>query len=252
MALDEALAIAVRRGWSPPTLRIFQWRQPAVSLGCHQPVEILKHLTPLRGSTETQLAVVRRPTAGGTVVHDRDVSYAFAAPPSALRGWTSRALYRRFHEALGDAMAARAPLHHGVTGYTLCEADPAEQRGAGTHPAPNRAPVRPSGQPDTAICFQQPVRDDLLRGSVKVAGAAQRRWRDGLLQQGTVQEPSLSADRLALCIRTAWSAVFDRPFTVGALTVQERVLADELWSKYRPWMLSSWPPDSRRASILSR
>lgn len=244
MALDEALATAGRRGWSPPTLRIFRWRQPAVSLGCHQPVEILKTIAALHGR---HVAVVRRPTAGGTVVHDQDISYAFAAPQSALRGWTGRTLYRRFHEALRDALAARALVHHGGPGYTLCDADTPALR-----PAPAEASPRPSGQPDTAVCFQQPVRDDLLRGPAKVAGAAQRRWRDGLLQQGTVQEPSLSTDRVALCVRMAWSAVFDRSFTVGALTVQERVLADELWSKYRPWMFSSWPPDSRRASILSR
>lgn len=221
MALDEALAIAVRRGWSPPTLRLYQWACPAISLGCHQPLSILRAFA---AEEHRGAVVVRRPTGGGAVLHGGDVSYGLACPSAALRGRPGRLLYRQFHEALGRALAAHHHRRYAVSDTgTVSDTDVSE-----------------------TICFRHPVADDLMQGTMKVAGAAQRRWRDGLLQQGTVSDPGRSRDRLALGIRMAWATVFDRQFTVGALTVQERVLADELWRKYRPWTPLSWPPASPR------
>lgn len=40
-------------------------------------------------------------------------------------------------------------------------------------------------------CFANPVRADVLLNGRKIAGAAQRRTRDGLLQQGSVQNVAL-------------------------------------------------------------
>ena len=241
MALDEALALAVRRGWSPPTLRIYQWQQPAISLGCHQPLSVLEAFDEHAGGGAV---VVRRPTGGGAVLHTRDVSYALVCDQRTLRGQPSRFLYRQFHAALGLALGEsgcrQRRRHH------LLRASGRRQRYT---MARGRQGVA-SPVPAEALCFQQPVANDLLQGRAKVAGAAQRRWRDGLLQQGTVVEPTLSRDRVALCIRTAWDQVFNCHWTVGALTVQERVLADELWSKYRPWTPSSWLLGTRDA--LSR
>ncbi|OGX41625.1 MAG: hypothetical protein A3C53_08175 [Omnitrophica WOR_2 bacterium RIFCSPHIGHO2_02_FULL_68_15] len=230
MALDEALALAVRRGWSPPTLRIYQWQSPAISLGCHQPLSVLQGF----GGMGPGVAVVRRPTAGGAVAHSADVSYALVCDTVRLREHPSRLLYARFHAALGRALAVGCPsCRPPAGGYAL---------------SANRAPALP----EQARCFEQPVADDLMAGSRKVAGAAQRRWRDGLLQQGTVVASGCSPDRVALSIRTAWAEVFRQRFTVGTLTVQERLLADELWRKYRPWTPSSWPPVIPSASNRSR
>ena len=223
MALDEALALAVRRGWSPPTLRIYRWSSPAISLGCHQPLSVLEGFPE---PTTPAVAVVRRPTAGGAVAHADDVSYALVCGPAPLGGRPSRTLYAAFHAALGQALAARA-----MGRYTLNTG-------------------RAQSVPEQARCFEQPIADDLMLGPRKVAGAAQRRWRDGLLQQGTVAVPGCSPDRLALGIRTAWAEVFHSRFTVDTLTVQERVLADELWS--HPWTPSSSRPATPSASNRSR
>lgn len=220
MALDEALSIAVRRGWSPPTLRIYRWQTPAISLGCHQPVEAASELT----GAGPGLAIVRRPTAGGAVHHAHDVSYALACGAHVLRGRPSRTLYAAFHDALGRRMSSARGARYALS-----------QTAA-------------RSLPEQAVCFQQPVADDLMDGPRKVAGAAQRRWRDGLLQQGTVVIDGHSADRVALSIRTAWADLFQTRFAVETLTVQERVLADDLWSKYRPWTPSSWPPAIPSAS----
>jgi lipoate-protein ligase A len=39
----------------------------------------------------------------------------------------------------------------------------------------------------SAACFENPVSDDLLHGGQKVGGAGQRRTRQGLLHQGSLQ-----------------------------------------------------------------
>ncbi len=226
MAMDEAVALAVRRGWSPPTVRIYQWQAPAISLGCHQPASVLEQFGEDRARG---IPVVQRPTGGGAVHHDRDVSYALACRSEMLGGRPGRLLYEQFHAAL----VATLGQTQSRAAYTLSD-------------RPARA------HPQDSVCFQRPIQHDVMRATDKVAGAAQRRWRDGLLQQGTVFEPALSRDRLALCIRTAWAAVFRCRLTVGSLTVQERLLTDELWSKYRPWTPSSWPPGSPSASNPSR
>ncbi|MBI4227637.1 MAG: hypothetical protein HY600_05160 [Candidatus Omnitrophica bacterium] len=250
MALDEALAIAVRRRWSPPTLRIYRWQSPAISLGCHQPLSALQGFT---DAAPPAVAVVRRPTAGGAVAHADDVSYALVCGAPSLRGRPGRTLYAQFHAALGRALATgrsagRYALYQAPSSHPSPAPSPLQGRGGGMRDE------RMNGEGGCAafgFCFRQPVAGDLMLGARKVAGAAQRRWRDGLLQQGTIAADGHSPDRVALSIRTAWADVFQHRFAVDALTVQERVLADELWSKYRPWTPSSWPPVIPSASNRS-
>lgn len=170
MADDAALADAVRAG-APATLRIYSWRRPAISLGRHQPLSVL-------GAFRSDTPVVRRPTGGGLVRHDDDVSYALACLPAQLGGRPARALYGAFHAALGRALGAGYRLYQG--------------------------PAR--SVPASAVCFRDPVENDLMAGETKVAGAAQRRWRDGFLQQGTVREPRLGAMAIAGAIEAAWRA----------------------------------------------
>jgi lipoate-protein ligase A len=45
-------------------------------------------------------------------------------------------------------------------------------------------------------CFENPVAFDLLSGGMKIAGAAQRRARCGLLHQGSIRIPEMKADFL--------------------------------------------------------
>jgi lipoate-protein ligase A len=44
---------------------------------------------------------------------------------------------------------------------------------------------------DLPFCFEAPALHDVIRGSVKVAGAGQRRGKLGLLHQGSVQRVAL-------------------------------------------------------------
>jgi lipoate-protein ligase A len=155
MALDEALLEAMPR-IGVPVLRFYGWAQPAASFGYFQRFADVQGLTPLR-------PLVRRPTGGGIVPHDADWTYSLAFPPNdAWYGLTARESYRQVHEWIQQAFS-RLDLP--------------------TQLAP-RASKAAAGQ-----CFLGYEESDLLWQGRKIAGAAQRRRRDGLLIQGSVQPP---------------------------------------------------------------
>jgi len=163
MAVDEALLLtAASRGL--PVLRFYAWTLPAATFGYFQrlaEVQARTHLRPL----------VRRPTGGGIVPHDRDWTYSLAVPPGhpwhRLRAIES---YRAIHEWVIRALAQ-------------CSL-PAELAPCCRKEAPG-------------ACFEGYEKFDVLRLGRKIAGAAQRRNQNGLLIQGSVQPPPAAS-------RKAW------------------------------------------------
>ena len=155
MAADQALLESVA-SLGRPVLRFYSWTVPAATFGYFQRHADVAALTALR-------PLVRRSTGGGLVPHDADWTYSIAVPPS--HPWYSLAAtesYARVHRWLRDAFAR-------VDVPTLL------------------APVAdPSGP---GQCFVGAEESDLLFRGRKIAGAAQRRNRLGLLVQGSVQPP---------------------------------------------------------------
>ena len=155
MALDEALLEAMPR-LGKPVLRFYGWTEPAASFGYFQNYAEAERATLLR-------PLVRRPTGGGIVPHDADWTYSLAFPV-AHEWYLLKAVesYRRVHEWIQAAFASLNIV---------------------TELAPCCRKTKP-GQ-----CFAGHERFDLLWRGRKIAGAAQRRTRDGLLIQGSVQPP---------------------------------------------------------------
>jgi len=177
MALDEALLESVAR-LGRPGLRFYGWTEPAATFGYFQKYAEVGRATPLR-------PLVRRPTGGGIVPHDADWTYSLAFPPG--HEWhllKAEASYRRVHEWIQRAFATLNVV---------------------TELAPSAKKSGP-GQ-----CFVGHEKFDLLWNGKKIAGAAQRRNRLGLLIQGSVQPPPLALARtdwqLAMCDagRAAWA-----------------------------------------------
>src|SRR5882724_11787136 len=162
MALDEALLEnAAQTG--KPVLRFYGWMEPAATFGYFQKfseVERATHLRPL----------IRRPTGGGIVPHDADWTYSFIAPPNhewhLLKAIES---YRRMHEWIQSAFAK---LKIETELATCCKKSLPGQ------------------------CFVGHEKFDLLWRGKKIAGAAQRRNKSGLLIQGSVQPPPGSPARM--------------------------------------------------------
>jgi lipoate-protein ligase A len=155
MALDEALLLTAPR-WGRPVLRFYGWNQPAASFGYFQRYHDIAQWTQLR-------PLVRRPTGGGLVPHLADWTYSLAFPPTApWYGLRAVASYRQLHEWIRAAFA-RLGLATELSSARIT---------AGV------------GQ-----CFVGAEKFDLLWKGKKIAGAAQRRTRSGLLIQGSVQPP---------------------------------------------------------------
>lgn len=179
MALDEALLDALLR-LQKPVLRFYGWTKPAATFGYfqkHSEVAATTHLRPL----------IRRPTGGGIVPHDADWTYSAAFPPG--HEWHSlkaEESYRRIHDWLRLAFA---------------------RLNVETELAPCCKKSLP-GQ-----CFVGHEKFDLLWRGKKIAGAAQRRNKLGLLIQGSVQPPPISLARVDW--EMAMRAVAEKQFQVS-------------------------------------
>jgi lipoate-protein ligase A len=175
MALDEAL-LETARDRGVPTLRLYGWREPAATFGYSQRWAVVKDLTPLR-------PLIRRPTGGGVVPHDHDWTYSVVIPPGhAWHALRARESYRRVHQWVCGALEL-----------------------LGVQAALANAPI-PLGP---GACFEGAEEGDVLAEQRKVAGAAQRRNRFGLLIQGSVQPPSGCGDREAFH-QALWQAGEER------------------------------------------
>jgi lipoate-protein ligase A len=155
MAMDEALLEAAP-ALGRPLLRFYSWQTAAATFGYSQRYSEVQALTPLR-------PLIRRPTGGGVVPHDGDWTYTLVFPPAhAWYGLRARASYERLHQWLQLSL---------------------DQLGLATHLAPTPAVGAPTH------CFMRAEQHDVLHRGAKIAGAAQRRTRAGLLIQGSVQAP---------------------------------------------------------------
>ncbi|PON11393.1 lipoate--protein ligase family protein, partial [Candidatus Entotheonella serta] len=77
MALDEAILQACEAGVAPPTLRVYGWQPPALSLGYAQ--NVTKEVN-VAACQRYGIEIVRRPTGGRAVLHDDEVTYSVVMP----------------------------------------------------------------------------------------------------------------------------------------------------------------------------
>lgn len=173
MIRDEQIAAEVCADHAPPTLRLYGWIRPAISIGRRQKVEELP--SELRQSKRT---IVWRPTGGGAVLHDADdFTYAFALPRPAFAGRLKPVeIPVWIHRQLGNQLKSTGLLEKDELVF-----------------AGNSRAV-------SALCFNAPVRGDLLYRNQKVAGSSMRVWRGGLLIQGSIQGLPVGCEALAECL----------------------------------------------------
>lgn len=162
MAVDEAILEGVDRGSSPPTIRVYAWRPPTVSIGHSQKasVELDLEVCGRRG-----FGVVRRPTGGRAVLHAGELTYSVVGrsgePP--LGGTIAES-----YEAIADGLLL------GLEQLGVC----AELAAVATAPR-SRGDVAPP-------CFVSAGRFEIVVAGRKLIGSAQRRLGSAVLQHGSL------------------------------------------------------------------
>ena len=150
MAVDEALLEAVGADRSPPTLRLYGFSPPTLSLGRFQKA---RELIRLEALPVDGIRLVRRPTGGQAVLHDRELTYAVVLGRGHLEPFSKREVYQFIAgllltglEALGirarsgvpagqSAQPGLLPLHRGVRNRRRRRAQVDRQR-PGADPPP--------------------------------------------------------------------------------------------------------------------
>jgi lipoate-protein ligase A len=139
------------------TLRVYSWSAPTISLGRHQTARGVYDLDLIAARG---YRVVRRPTGGRAILHDREVTYSVTAPTSAA-GELGES-YRRINRLL------LAALHSLGVGVSVA------------------APAARTIAPGVTPCFDQPAAGELVVDGRKLAGSAQWRVDGALLQHGSI------------------------------------------------------------------
>lgn len=159
MGRDEALLYC--ESARPAALRIYGWSPATISLGCFQRFEDVAELP----ADVRELPVVRRPTGGGAILHDREITYALIIDDSIhVARQSPVALYQLVHGCWQDVLVK--------SGWD-CTA------------APDSWPM-PSPRSGPFFCFEKAGKTDLLLGDRKLLGSAQRRIPGRVLQHGSL------------------------------------------------------------------
>lgn len=184
MGLDEALLLTCQET-QQPVLRFYGWSEPAATFGLFQKYSDVSKWTNVP-------KLIRRPTGGGLVSHLHDWTYSIIIPRGTP--WydlTASVSYQYLHQWLQGAFKVLR---------VDCSLAP--------HPR-GEAP---------GSCFIGADQYDLLWNGRKIAGAAQRRTKVGMLIQGSVQFPGPQVDR------PAWEQSVCAILQMsGAATIQEWV-----------------------------
>ncbi len=151
--------------------RHYGWRGPAWTFGYSQKIAFVRTQLPAGANPHE---ICRRPTGGGVVDHRDDWTYALVIPRGfALEELRAAESYRRVHACLAAALRAQ-----GVAAVVKTSCEP---------PAEGESACGPAG-----VCFQRAELYDVVNETTgeKIAGAAQKRNKHGLLFQGSLWRPA--------------------------------------------------------------
>lgn len=174
MALDEKLMDWHRDGQIPPVVRFYGWNPPTLSVGYFQNVEKEINFDEVK---KHKLGFVRRPTGGRGVLHEDELTYSVIVSedhPKMPAGVTEA--YRVISEGL-------------LEGFRFLGLD-AEFSIPRTEEEKDRLK-----RPRSAVCFDAPSWYELVVEGRKIAGSAQTRQKNVILQHGSIIL-SLDEDKL--------------------------------------------------------
>jgi lipoate-protein ligase A len=169
MAVDESILEHIGRGESPPTLRLYAWTPPCLSLGHAQPFADVD-MTRLKSRG---WEVVRRATGGRAILHTDELTYSVIAPADEPRVVGS--VLESYNRLAGALLLAVKSLEL-----------PVEMK-------EGKANENGSSNP---VCFEVPSTYEITVNGKKLIGSAQARKKEGVLQHGSLP---LTGDLTRIC-----------------------------------------------------
>jgi len=207
MAIDEAIMIAVAAGDSPPTLRLYAWNPPTLSLGYGQTWQDAD----LDRIQQHGWGIVRRITGGKAILHTNELTYSIALPADhPLAKGTIIESYRRISRALIHAV---------------------ESFGTSPHADKRAESVKPSQA--GPVCFEVPSHYEITTADHrKLIGSAQGRRRGVVLQHGSIP---LYGDITRIVDALAYPTDAEREVARERVRERAATLADALGGQHITW-----------------
>ncbi len=158
MAIDEALLIEQAELKTPPVIRVYQFDPPTLSIGYFQNI---KREVNIDYCKKRGFDIVRRPTGGRAVLHDKELTYSITiAHPHKILDMN---LLDSFRFLSGGIIEGIKLI--GCNAYFSRVEDK---------------------EINSSSCFAAPTLSDILINGKKVVGSAQMRNSLGLLQHGSI------------------------------------------------------------------
>lgn len=158
MATDEAILESCNQRLSQPTLRLYEWSEPTLSIGCFQKAD-----NAIKYCLEAGIPYVRRITGGRAVLHSDEITYSiicgsgeplFEEGVSGAYRIISRCLLTALREVEINAdMHTSRAIEYGF---------------------------------EKTSCFHSPSRYEIIVDNKKLVGSAQRRFKRAFIQHGSI------------------------------------------------------------------
>ncbi|MBE9532409.1 MAG: lipoate--protein ligase family protein [Proteobacteria bacterium] len=168
MAIDEAIVRVMEAYYEDgveqmPTLRLYSWVKPTVSIGYTQKAD---PFIEREGNGVEPVPFIRRITGGRAVLHDSEITYSLVCPAS----------HPLFSTGIEEAYRA---VSLAITGSLI---------DLGIEAGFERGSVKRErgAREDRDACFLTPSRYEVTARKKKIAGSAQRRFKGALLQHGSI------------------------------------------------------------------
>lgn len=162
MAFDQALFLAYQKD-KIPTLRIYGWDKPYITLGCNQDAQVvLKH--------QNSIPFVKRITGGAVILHDDEVTYSLVCSRSDLD------LPRSVKESY-RIICSFLQHFYSLLGLKAYFAQDRKEH-------LNASNLGVYGN----FCFSNYENFDLIIENKKIGGNAQKRSKDVIFQHGSIPQ----------------------------------------------------------------
>ncbi|ACC98896.1 Biotin/lipoate A/B protein ligase [Elusimicrobium minutum Pei191] len=213
MAYDELLASSLPKDKNQVFLRFYNWGENAAKAMTFGYAQFFSDIQK-ESSFKTCKDVTRRPTGGGVVYHNCDLTFSLVFRSEIKR---VQELYDNIHGAINKHLAVEEK------GLSVSKEESAT------------ALYAPSVDGGANACFSNPVKSDILNSEGnKILGGAIRRWDNIVLYQGSLQTATARANKnyihaLKNAVADYWNVNL-KQFSHGSVFIKKA--QEEAVSKY--------------------